>query len=171
MLGEDNQVAHQEEDMKVVPSALDLRAAEAFHIFARMDGFRVVDCRFRRLDRRPERYEHKDYVRDEAFVQYFGNPPDYFAGAIEYVRLATGWHYPLKVLEVVVVTNGKHKVSSGAVLPMGKKRQEMIVSWHGSEFTLTVLHEVVHLFKPIFWSDDYYEKWVEEQALKLTLGI
>lgn len=158
--------------MTVVPSALDLRAAEAFHILARMDGFRPVYCRFRRFDRRPEMYEHKDYARDEAFGSYFGNAPDYFAGAIEYVRLATGWHYSLKVLDVVVVTNGRRKVSQGTVFQMGKNRGEMIISWHGGEFTLTVLHEIVHLFRPVFWGgDEYHEKWVEEQALKLTLGI
>lgn len=157
--------------MNGVPSALDLRASEAFHILARMDGFRVVECKFRKLDHRPDMYEDKDYTHDGGFAGYFGNAPDYFAGAIEYVRLATGWHYPLKSLEVVVVTNGRRKVSSGAVVAMGEHRTKMIVNWHGSEFTLTVLHEIVHLFKPTVMGDDYYEQWVEEQALKLTLGI
>ncbi len=150
------------------PSDLDKRAAKEFQELANVSGFFPVTCRFRRVIRVDERVEHGFWPTGaEEFKKHFGNAASYFAGAFEYIRLATGWRYPYPGLYVRVF-NCKGE-TSGAIYPpgiRGTRDGEACVFWAKGEFTLTVLHELVHLFKK--GSD---EDWVEQQALKLTMGV
>lgn len=156
--------------MKKEPSDLDGRAARGFQELARESAFFPVSCRFRRIVKTEESVDHKFWPKGaNLFREHFGNPASFFAGALEYIRLATGWKYPCPGLEVRVLKS-KHQNSSGCALhPPGLLRNgagEIRVNWADGEFTLTVIHELVHLFKK-----GVEEDWVEHRALMLTLGI
>jgi len=162
------------------PSALDKRAAERFQTLANEAAFRSVECRFRRVvrtvhpidaDTGPEHGLWPQGAKE--FKGHFGPAANYFAGAMEYIHLATGWKYPHPGL-LVMVFNIRWKTSGGiAIQPPGLAGTgvgEIRVFWANGEFTLTVLHELIHLFKVEIGSQ-FGEDWVEQQALKLTLGI
>ena len=171
------------------PSNLDIRVAKRFQELARESTFFSVECRFRLLVRTNrievvegkeepcKHIEHKFWSRGaEEFQKYFGNAANYFAGALEYVHRATGWQYPYKGL-IVMIMNEKRPTSGGFAMPppglQGLKNRsgEIRILWADGEFTLTVLHELVHLFKPKIGGEEEREDWVERQALRLTLGI
>ena len=152
---------------------IDYRAIDAFQELANLCDFRPVECIF------------KQWVSDSdkalwpqgktRWGQIFGNAPNYFAGAVEYIRLATGWYIPdFRSLEVEVVKarNGR-RVSTGLSASTGKRKKVWVV-WAEHEVTLTVLHELIHLFKPqphCGGRDEDFERWVENQASKLLMGI
>lgn len=156
------------------PSELDKRASEGFQALASESAFFAVECRFRKLFRRYGRAEHPFWAKGaEEFRKHFGNGASYFAGVLEYVHLATGWAYPFKALMVVVFDGKKRRTSSGVAFRIGLSAKpinhhagEIRVFWANGEFTLTVLHELVHLFKK-----DMDEDWVEQQAVKLVMGV
>lgn len=152
------------------PSDLDKRAAKRFQILAQEGAYFSVTCRFRKVIRTDELVEHHYWTRGaKEFRKQFGNAPDYFAGAIEYLHLMTGWKYPYPEL-LVTIFSSKRRISGGlAILPPGprnSKSGEIRICWSNGEFTTTVFHELVHLFKK-----GSKEDWVEQQALKLTMGI
>lgn len=171
------------------PSNLDIRVAKRFQDLAREGSFFPVECRFRLVIRtnRTESVEgkkepythiaHKSWLKGaEEFRKHFGNAANYFAGALEYVHRATGWQYPCNGL-IVMIMDEKKPTSGGFALPppglQGVKNRsgEIRIFWADGEFTLTVLHELVHLFKPKIGGGEAWEDWVEQQALELTLGI
>ncbi|MBA7645330.1 hypothetical protein ES703_53085 [subsurface metagenome] len=145
------------------PSDLDKRAASGFQELANECSFFPVSCRFRRST------ASRGYWLQgaEEFRRHFGYAANYFAGALEYIRLATGWNYPYRSLNVFVL-KGKRRITSGSATVglQGPKSGEIHLGWANGEFTLTVLHELVHLFKK-GWEEDR----VEQQALRLTLGV
>lgn len=145
------------------PSSLDVRAAKAFVELGRVSEWFDVECRFDRLLPDHSTAIISKKLRLE-FERWFGNGPEYFAGALEYVRLATSWYYGYKHLKVKVrQMNKRRKISGGTALkPLG----EIILDWRNGEFTLTVLHELVHLFKPMESED-----WVETRAFRLLIGL
>ncbi|GAI03725.1 unnamed protein product [marine sediment metagenome] len=153
----------------IEPSDLDKRAAKGFQALANESSFFPVTCRFRRIVK-PDT-DHVFWSKGaEEFKVHFGNAANYFAGALEYIHLATGWSYPYHDLEVVVL-GSKRRTSNGcAFYPPGlrgdPKSGEVRIFWANDEFTWTVLHELIHLFKK-----GMDEDWVEQQALKLTLGV
>lgn len=157
--------------MKIVPTDIDKRAAGGFQVLAEESSFFPVTCRFRKVVKTKEGIGHQFWLEGaREFRECFGNPANFFAGAFEYVRLATGWEYPYLGLQVMVHNSRKHQISGGyAFYPPGlsnTKDGEIRVIWANGEFTLTVFHELVHLFKR-----GAEEDWVEQQALKLTLGV
>jgi len=147
------------------PSALDKRAAKGFQELANVSDFFPVTCRFRRFVKLGDQVFWP--VGAEEFRAHFGYAANYFAGALEYVRLATGWSYPYHSLDVTIL-KGKRQISSGvATVGLGgPKSGDIHLVWANGEFTWTVLHELVHLFKK-GWEEDR----VEQQALRLTLGV
>ena len=157
------------------PSGLDKRAARGFQELANMSDFFPVTCRFRRF-RKTDIGEHVFWPAGaEEFRTHFGYAANYFAGALEYVRLATGWNYPYRSLDVIVLERRKRsglpmrpQTSSGAATVglHGFKSGDIHLVWANGEFTWTVFHELVHLFKK-GWEEDR----VEQQALRLTLGV
>lgn len=164
------------------PSDLDKRAAKEFQALATESPFFPVECRFRLVVRTKcaEFVEGKEesYTRIahelwpkgvEEFKKYFGNGASFFAGALEYVRLATGWKYPYPGLLITVLSSKKQTSGGVAFYPPGLSRSnkgEIRINWADGEFTLTVLHELVHLFRR-----GREEDWVEQQALRLTMGV
>ena len=159
------------------PSDLDKRAAVGFQELAKQADYFPVTCRFRKpkrtlvttADEDPwERVDHVFWPEGaEEFTKHFGHGASYFAGALEYVRLATGWGNPYRSLDVTVLKS-RRKISNGFFFKYGfhGKGPEVRIIWANGEFTLTVLHELVHVFKGAG-----NEQWVEEQALKLTMGV
>ncbi len=157
--------------MKREPSELDKRAAEGFQELANVSRFFLVTCRFRRILHKADGgIDHTLWPKGvDEFRMHFGSGANYFAGALEYVRLATGWTYPYRSLDVMVLPAGRRKISGGVAMGPGlldPKSGENRIYWANGEFTLTVFHELVHLFKK-GWEEDR----VEQQALKLTLGV
>ena len=160
-----------------------MRAAKGFQILANEGSFFFVDCRFRKVvTSASDGIDHIFWAKGaEEFKTYFGYAANYFAGALEYMRLATGWGYPYRSLEVTLLRGRKsRKTSSGfALCPglRGAKIGEIRIFWEDGEFTLTVLHELVHLFKNAWLKARFNmdikaeEDWVEQQALKLTMGL
>jgi hypothetical protein len=147
------------------PSDLDKRAARGFQELANISDFFPVTCRFRRINKPSSRVFWPEGA--EEFRAHFGYAANYFAGAFEYIRLATGWYYPYRSLDVTIL-KGKRQTSSGAATVglHGFKSGDIHLVWANGEFTWTVLHELVHLFKK-GWEEDR----VEQQALRLTLGV
>ncbi|MBA7479315.1 hypothetical protein ES708_16911 [subsurface metagenome] len=147
------------------PSDLDKRAARGFQELANISTFFPVSCRFRRIVKPNARGFWLQGA--EEFNKHFGYASNYFAGALEYIRLATGWSYPYHSLDVTIL-KGKRQTSSGAATVGlgGPKSGDIHLVWANGEFTWTVLHELVHLFKK-GWEEDR----VEQQALRLTLGV
>lgn len=155
--------------MKKQPSALDKRVAQGFQELANQSHFFQVSCRFRRVIRpKGENIVHVFWPKGaEEFKAHFGSAANYFAGALEYVRLATGWHCPSRGLEVMVF-DGKGKITSGFAIHSAfrnPKYGEIRINWANGEFTITVLHELVHLFKK-----GWDEERVEQEALRLTVS-
>lgn len=151
-------------------SALDKRAALGFQELAKESAYFSVTCRFRRVVKTEESVKHEFWPKGmKLFQEHFGNPASFFAGVLEYIRLATGWPYPYRGLAVMVFAC-HHQTSAGyAIYPPGLLNTgagEIRVNWAEGEFTLTVIHELVHLFKK-----GAEEDWVEQRALMLTLGI
>lgn len=113
----------------------------------------------------------------EEFRMHFGPAANFFAGALEYIRLATGWKYPYHSLDVMVFNSKKPTSGGFAIYPPGltgnPNGSEARIFWADGEFTMTVLHELIHLFKKtkVLPPPDKYEEWVEQQALILTVGI
>ncbi|GAI69134.1 unnamed protein product [marine sediment metagenome] len=146
------------------PSDIDKRAARGFQELANMSTFFPVSCRFRRKVKSDRGFWPEGA---EEFKKHFGYASNYFAGALEYVRLATGWLYPYRSLDATIL-KGKRQTSSGAATVglHGFKSGDIHLVWANGEFTWTVLHELVHLYKK-GWEEDR----VEQQALRLTLGV
>ncbi len=146
-------------------------AAKSFQALAKEAPFFPVTCRFRRVLRTNEETRHTLWPTSaEKFRQQFGNAANFFAGALEYVRLSTHWEYPYPELFVMVLNNKRPKSNGFAIYPPGllrTKSGEIRILWAKEELTLTVFHELVHLFK----GRESGEDWVEQQALKLITKI
>lgn len=172
------------------PSELDIRAAKKFQALARVGAFFPVECTFKRVVKTEcvELFEGKEapytdikhvpWLKGaEEFRQHFGIPASYFAGALEYTQAATGWVYPYSQLHIRVLSNSRRTSGGIALYPPGLKNTksgEIRVGWANGEFTLTVFHELIHLFKRYNLktdSIDKYEPWVEQQALRLTMEV
>ena len=178
--------------MRRQPSRLDYQAAGHFAALARTAAFFDVLCRFGQMQttgrgRSKGRHRQGSLLGRAEFEEYFGNAPDYFAGAVEYVRLATGWVYPRPALRVTLhLVRDIDGVSSGVVLNCPRTRPgEIFLSWRDQEFTVTVLHELVHIFRPSDYNKPNSraiglasaeermreEAWAEAQAQRLVKGL
>lgn len=146
------------------PSSLDMRVARHFQSLAPRSRNFSLTCEFCSFYHPlPDQLEHRAWAKGkEAFQHYFGNATDYFIGACEYINLKTGWSIP-KAIKVVVLNGVARKVCGGIAL---KTLNEIKIRWTNSEFTLTVFHELIHLFKK-----EWSEAQVEQKALELMLGL
>lgn len=146
------------------PSPLDMRVAGYFQSLAPRSRNFSITCEFYSLYHpEPDRLEHRAWAKGkEEFQRYFGNAPNYFAGACEYINLKTGWSIP-KSIKVVILNGVASKVSSGIAF---KTWNEIKVRWTNREFTWAVFHELIHLFKK-----EWDEMKVEQKALELMLGL
>lgn len=148
-------------------SDLDKRAAREFQELANSSAFFPVTCRFRKVEKSEKSgVSHVFWPKGAAeFRTHFGNAANYFGGALEYIRLATGWNYPYQGLEVIVFPR-RRRTSSGIAICNGSRAGEIYVFWGELEFTWTVLHELIHLFKK-----ESEEGWVEKEAFRFMMEL
>ncbi len=152
------------------PSASDKRAAQALLELSRNTGiFPIVRTYFTNAGDEEWPEGHL------AFNGFFGQSRNFFQGAIEYVRLATGWGFP--VYQVVVQVKDRRRgdgISGGWCARLGQKQEWMTIFWDDLEFLETVMHETVHLFWPgsahLRWPPRS-EEWIEAQAVRLAEGL
>lgn len=91
--------------MKIKPSDLDKRVAKGFQELANECAFFPVTCRFRRIVKKGDNIEHVPWPKGEQeFKIHFGQGANYFAGALEYIHLTTGWTYPYRNLDAMVLS-------------------------------------------------------------------
>ena len=169
-------------------SDFDLRAAEIFAKPARDDVYFDLTCDFGILYRKDPDDKFSIGKREWAsgrqeFQTQFGNAAEYFAGAFLYVAKSTGWRFSFPFAALVHVdrpVEPREHCNGLAMRSQWRRRgkldgatvHEMKVIWDGDEITETVLHEIVHLFKPCGSIDDATkrkdEEWVEAQAQRMV---
>ena len=152
------------------PPLSDQQAARALVELSHNAGiFPIVRTYFTNAD-------HQEWPEGQlAFNAFFGQSRDFFKGAIEYIRLATGWGFPWR--QVVVQVSDLHRgdgISGGWCARTGTHPLWMTVFWDDLEFLEAVLHETVHLFWPgsthLRWLPRS-EEWTEAQAVRLAEGL
>ncbi len=164
------------------PSKLDVSAARHFSTLAKDGSLVPVECRFGVMFTGVND-GHKFQDRNSwpngpvEFERFFGDVTGYFEGALNYVAKAINCQFPRPSLEVIIHSEDNlDKASTGIALtglPLSRAGK-IYLTWRNAEFTLTVLHELVHLFRPpcsgvLAFTEQVKreEKLVETKALEL----